>query len=181
MMKDNVVTMEVVSDMLDALIEFLGPIGKELSLIIVSMVPFIELRGAVPLGINAFGMDPVQVFTMCVLANCVPIPFVIFLIKPIFNWLKKFRPFKKLIEKIENAANKKSSKVTAYKYEMLGLFLFVAIPLPGTGAYSGALVAALLNMRVKHAFPAIVAGVVVAGILVTLIASGALAAWEFLI
>ena len=64
---------------------------------------------------------------------------------------------------------------------MLGLFLFVGIPLPGTGAYSGALVAALLNMRIKNAFPAIVLGVIAAGVLVTLISSGALAAWEFLI
>lgn len=167
--------------MLEALVNFLGPVGRELSLIIVSMIPLIELRGAIPLGINALGMPPLEVFLLCVIANCVPIPFIIFLIKPIFRWLKRFRFFNKIITKLEGIADKKSGKITAYKYEMLGLFLFVGVPLPGTGAYSGALIAALLNMRIKNAFPAIVLGVIAAGVLVTLISSGALAAWEFLI
>lgn len=167
--------------MLEALVDFLGPVGRELSLIIVSMIPLIELRGAIPLGINVLGMPPLEVFLLCVIANCVPIPFIIFLIKPIFRWLKRFRIFNKIITKLEGIADKKSGKITAYKYEMLGLFLFVGVPLPGTGAYSGALIAALLNMRIKNAFPAIVLGVIAAGVLVTLISSGALAAWEFLI
>ena len=167
--------------MLDALIEFLGPVGQGLSLIIVSMIPLIELRGAIPLGINAFGLPPLEVFLLCSIANCIPIPFIIFLIKPVFAWLKKFKIFAKLIAKLENMANQKSGKITAYKYEMVGLMLFVGIPLPGTGAWSGALIAALLGMRVKHAFAAILLGVIIAGLLVTLISSGALAAWEFLI
>lgn len=159
--------------MLDSLISFLEPLGHELVLIIVSMIPFVELRGAIPLGIAFFGQnEAVKVFLTCVLANCVPIPFVIFLIKPIFRWLKRFSPLKKIIEKIEGIADKKSGQVTAYKYEMLGLFLFVAVPLPGTGAYSGALIAALLNMRIKHAFLAIVAGVAVAGLIMTLASTG---------
>ena len=167
--------------MIDAFIEFFGPIGKELWLIFVSMVPLIELRGAIPLGINVFGMPPLEVFFLSVVANCIPIPFVIFLIKPIFRWMKRFKYFGKIVTKLENLANSKAGKVTAYKYEMLGLFLFVGVPLPGTGAYSGALIAALFNMRVKYAFPAIVLGVIAAGILVTLISTGALAAWQFLI
>lgn len=167
--------------MFDALIELFGPIGKEISLIFVSMVPLIELRGAIPLGINAYGMPPLEVFLLSVIANCVPIPFIIFLIKPIFRWMKRFKYFGKIVTKLEELADRKAGKVTAYKYEMLGLFLFVGIPLPGTGAYSGALIAALLNMRVKYAFPAILLGVIAAGILVTLISTGALAAWQFLI
>lgn len=166
--------------MFEAIGEFLISLPHELYLIIISMVPFIELRGAIPVGIG-FGMNPVEVFLICVIANCIPIPFIIFLIKPIFKWLKKFRPFEKIITKLEGIADKKSGQITAYKYELVGLMLFVGIPLPGTGAWSGALIAALLNMRIKHAFVAIFLGVIIAGVLVTLISSGALAALRFLI
>ncbi len=166
--------------MLQAIGDFLISLPHELYLIIISMVPFIELRGAIPVGIG-FGMDPLKVFLICVIANCIPVPFIIFLIKPIFKWLKKIRAFEKLITKLEGIADKKSGQITAYKYELVGLMLFVGVPLPGTGAWSGALIAALLNMRIKHAFVAIFLGVVIAGVLVTLISSGALAALSFLL
>lgn len=166
--------------MFEAVANFFISLPHELYLIIISIVPFIELRGAIPVGIG-FGMNPVEVFLICVIANCIPVPFIIFLIKPIFKWLKRFRPFEKIITKLEGIADKKSGKITAYKYEMLGLMLFVGIPLPGTGAWSGALIAALLNMRIKHAFAAILLGVVIAGLLVTLISAGALSALNFLI
>lgn len=166
--------------MFEAIGEFLVSLPHEIYLIIISMIPFVELRGAIPVGVG-FGMNPVEVFILCVIANCIPVPFIIFLIKPIFRWLKRFRAFEKIITKLEGLADKKSGKITAYKYEMVGLMLFVGIPLPGTGAWSGALIAALLNMRIKHAFFAIVLGVILAGVLVTLISSGALAALKFLI
>ena len=166
--------------MFEAIGEFLVSLPHEIYLIIISMIPFVELRGAIPVGIG-FGMNPVEVFILCVIANCIPVPFINFLIKPIFRWLKRFRAFEKIITKLEGLADKKSGKITAYKYEMVGLMLFVGIPLPGTGAWSGALIAALLNMRIKHAFFAIVLGVILAGVLVTLISSGALAALKFLI
>ena len=166
--------------MFEAIGEFLVSLPHEIYLIIISMIPFVELRGAIPVGVG-FGMNPVEVFILCVIANCIPVPFIIFLIKPIFRWLKGFRTFEKIITKLEGLADKKSGKITAYKYEMVGLMLFVGIPLPGTGAWSGALIAALLNMRIKHAFFAIVLGVILAGVLVTLISSGALAALKFLI
>ena len=166
--------------MFEAIGEFLVSLPHEIYLIIISMIPFVELRGAIPVGVG-FGMNPVEVFILCVIANCIPVPFIIFLIKPIFRWLKRFRTFEKIITKLEGLADKKSGKITAYKYEMVGLMLFVGIPLPGTGAGSGALIAALLNMRIKHAFFAIVLGVILAGVLVTLISSGALAALKFLI
>ena len=166
--------------MFEAIGEFLVSLPHEIYLIIISMIPFVELRGAIPVGIG-FGMNPVEVFILCVIANCIPVPFIIFLIKPIFRWLKRFRAFEKIITKLEGLADKKSGKITAYNYEMVGLMLFVGIPLPGTGAWSGALIAALLNMRIKHAFFAIVLGVILAGVLVTLISSGALAALKFLI
>lgn len=166
--------------MLEAIGGFLSSLPHELYLIVISMFPFIELRGAIPVGIG-FGMNPVEVFLICVIANCIPVPFIIFLIKPLFKWLKKFKAFEKIIAKLEGLADKKSGKITAYKYEMIGLMLFVGIPLPGTGAWSGALIAALLNMRIKHAFAAILLGVIIAGVLVTLISAGALSALRFLI
>lgn len=166
--------------MLQAIGSFLISLPHELYLIIISMIPFIELRGAIPVGVG-FGMDPIEVFLICVTANCIPVPFIIFLIKPLFRWLKKFKAFEKLITKLEGIADKKSGQITAYKYELVGLMLFVGIPLPGTGAWSGALIAALLDMRIKHAFIAIFLGVIIAGVLVTLISSGALAALSFLL
>ena len=164
--------------MFQAISDFLVSLPHELYLILISMFPFIELRGAIPVGIG-FGLNPVEVFIICVIANCIPIPFIIFLIKPLFRWLKRFSLFEKIITKLEHLADSKSGKITAYKYEMVGLLLFVGIPLPGTGAWSGALIAALLNMRIKHAFTAIVLGVILAGVLVTLISAGALGALSF--
>lgn len=166
--------------MLQAIGDFLISLPHELYLILISMIPFIELRGAIPVGVG-FGMNPLEVFLICVTANCIPVPFIIFLIKPMFRWLKKFKAFEKIITKIEGVANKKSGQITGYKYELVGLMLFVGIPLPGTGAWSGALIAALLGMRIKHAFAAIFLGVIIAGVLVTLISSGALAALSFLL
>ena len=143
------------------------------------MIPLIELRGGIILG-HFLEMPALEVFALCFLANCIPIPFVILLIRPIFNWLKKFKKIEKLITKIENKAIEKSGKVKANRYEMLGLFLFVAIPLPGTGAYTGSLIAVLLNMRIKYALPAIILGVLVAGIIMTIASMGIFSALGFL-
>lgn len=155
---------------LTVLLSSLG-IGESLSMFIISIVPFIELRGGVLWG-HALGMNPLKVFLICFLSNCIPIPFVILLARPIFSWLKKLSIFRGLVTKVENLIEKKADKVKSNKYEMLGLFLFVAVPLPGTGAYTGSLIAALLKMRLKHAVPAIVAGVFVAGLIMTLASMG---------
>lgn len=159
--------------MSDSITHFLASlgIGEELSMFIISLIPFIELRGGILWG-HALDMEPLRVFAICFLANCLPIPFVILLARPIFAWLKRFRLFAKLIHKIESTIEKKADKVKANKFEMLGLFLFVAIPLPGTGAYTGSLIAALLEMRLKHAVPAIVFGVFVAGLIMTFASMG---------
>lgn len=146
-------------------------IGNELIMFIISVIPFIELRGGILWG-HAMGINPIEVFLICFIANCIPIPFVILLARPAFAWLKRFGIFKKIIEKIENKVEKKADQVKAHKFEMLGLFLFVAIPLPGTGAYTGSLIAALLKMRLKHAVPAIVLGVFTAGLIMTLASMG---------
>lgn len=129
------------------------------------MVPVLELRGAIPLGVG-LGLGHLQALIICIIGNLVPVPFIILFIRKIFSWIRKHIPkLGELITKIENKANAKSEKVRSL--QAWGLFLFVAVPLPGTGAWTGALIAALLDMRLKKAMPAIAAGVVAAGLLIT--------------
>lgn len=137
---------------------------------LISMVPVLELRGAIPFGV-AGGLTPLAALTIAVAGNLVPVPFLILFTRRVFQWLKKRRRVRRLIEKLEHRASHKSEVVR--KYAWLGLFILVAIPLPGTGAWTGALVAAMLNMRLKYAFPAISLGVVAAGLIMTLISFGA--------
>lgn len=135
---------------------------KEFGIFIISMIPIIELRGAIPAGI-ALGINPAIVYPICVIANMLPIPFILAFIRPIFNWLKKWKAFS-FIKKIEDRALNKSEKIQ--KRSFLGLMIFVAIPFPGTGGWTGALIAALLNMRMKKALPAIFFGILISGALV---------------
>ncbi len=165
--------------LMEQLYEFLSPIGQDGALFLTSLVPFVELRGGIILG-HALGMDWLRTFIICFLANCIPVPFVIFLARPIFSWLKKTKLFKGVIEKLEAKVHKKSGQVTAHKYAAIGLLLFVGIPLPGTGAYTGALIAALLDIRLKTAFPAIIAGIFLAGVIMTLGCTGVVSALSFL-
>ncbi len=139
-------------------------IPSELLVFLVSMFPIVELRGAIPLGF-VLGMNPWIIYILSVLGNILPVPFILLLIRPILNYLLHTKLFRRFGEWLENKAMKHSEKVT--KYEMWGLFLFVAIPLPGTGAWTGALIAALLNMRMKKALPSIILGVMAAGIIMT--------------
>ena len=126
----------------------------------ISMVPVIELRGAIPAGIAA-GLSPAAAFVVSVLGNLVPVPFILLLIRRIFDWLRDTKTFGPLIEKLERRAHLKGRVVQ--KYRVPGLIILVGIPLPGTGAWTGALVAALLDIRLKSAVPAIFAGLLIAG------------------
>ncbi|MBR4933706.1 MAG: small multi-drug export protein [Clostridia bacterium] len=131
------------------------------------MVPIIELRGALPLAIAAEGLNPVIAYFFCVIGNCLPVPFLILFVRPVFEWMRRTSKWLgNIVDKLEAKAHGKAEKVK--KYEMLGLFLFVAIPLPGTGAWTGSLIAAVLGMRVKDSVPMICLGVFAAGILMTL-------------
>jgi uncharacterized membrane protein len=150
--------------MAEQIIEALGAIPNEIKLIIISMLPIIELRGAIPVGV-LLGMPPIESFLISVVGNLIPIPFVILLGRPIFNWLKKTKLFAGLMEKLEKRIEKKADSVM--KKAALGLYFFVAIPLPGTGAWTGALIASMFDMRFKYALPAIVLGVLTAGIIMT--------------
>ena len=144
--------------------------GAILWTMLVSMVPVIELRGGLPIGV-AMGLDPVVALCASIIGNLIPVPFIIIYIRRIFHWLRSRSGW--LDEKVtwlENRAHLKSDVVT--KYGFIGLCVLVAIPLPGTGAWTGSLVAAILDMRLKRAIPSIALGVVIAGLIVSIITYG---------
>ena len=135
--------------------------GKCLFTMLVSMVPIIELRGGLPFGV-ALGLPYYLAFPAAVIGNLIPAPFIIVYIRRIFEVMRKYLPgLNGLVDKLEKKAHLKGQKVQRYQY--LGLWLFVAIPLPGTGAWTGCLAAAFLGMRLKKAMPAVVLGVLTAG------------------
>ena len=146
-------------------------IGKIIMTFLISMVPVVELRGAIPIGV-AHGLTVWVAIVVSIVGNLVPVPFIIIFIRKIFAWLRtKSAWLNNLVTRLENRALKKTDTVRKFKF--WGLFIFVAIPLPGTGAWTGALVAAMLEMRVKDAFPAIALGVLTAGIIVAFVTYGA--------
>ena len=135
--------------------------GRMLFTMLVSMIPIIELRGGLPFGV-ALGLPYYLAFPAAVIGNLIPAPFIIVYIRKIFVLMRKYIPrLNGLVDRMEEKAHLKGQKVQKYQY--LGLWLFVAIPLPGTGAWTGSLVAAFLGMRLKHALPAVVLGVLTAG------------------
>lgn len=137
---------------------------------LVAMLPVLELRGAIPVGVG-MGLSPILATIISIFGNLAPIPFILLLLQKIFDWLRDKPPTKKFIAWLETRADQKRDVVDKYGY--LGLMILVAIPLPGTGAWTGALVASALKMRKKPAFLAITAGVFTAGIIVFLITYGA--------
>ena len=138
---------------------------------LMAMVPVIELRGAIPYGVIA-GLSVPEAFILAVLGNLAPIPFLVVFTRKVFEWLRtKSEGLDRLVRRLEAKADK--NKEIVQKYEFFGLMILVAIPLPGTGAWTGALVAAMMNMRLKRAMPAITVGVIVAGIIVTTLTYGA--------
>ncbi len=137
---------------------------------LLAMTPVLELRAAIPAGI-AMELNPYAVFLTAVLGNMLPVPFIILFIRKIFDWMRAREGFlARVVTKLEAKAARGAKLF--YKYELFGLFLLVAIPLPGTGAWTGALVAALLNIRVRNAALIILAGVCAAGLLVSAAALG---------
>ena len=137
--------------------------GELLMTFLIAMVPVLELRGAIPAGIAA-GLPPAAAAAAAILGNLLPIPFLILLLRRIFGWLRKSSWVGPKIDWLERRAHLKGRMVR--KYRLPGLIILVAIPLPGTGAWTGALVAALLDIRMRHALPAIFLGVVIAGAIV---------------
>ena len=134
-----------------------------------AMVPVIELRGAIPVGVAA-GLPPAVACVTAILGNLVPVPFIMLLVRRIFDWLRDTRFFGPKITWLERRAHLKGRLVR--KYRLLGLVILVGIPLPGTGAWTGALVAALLDIRLRTALPAILLGLLIAGGITTAVTLG---------
>ncbi len=143
---------------------------KYLSVFGMAMLPVLELRGSVPWGV-AQDLNYAAVLIVSIFGNLVPVPFIILFIRQIFDWMKKkSHRLAYIAEKMEAKAH--SKKDILVKYETLGLFILVAVPLPGTGAWTGSLVAAVFNLRIKNAFLAIALGVVTAGLIMTFLSFG---------
>ena len=144
--------------------------GRFIATFFISMVPVIELRGGLPYGIG-FGLDYPLALLAALLGNMVPVPFILIYISRIFKWMRgKHSKLDALVAKLENKAHLKSE--TVEKYGPLGLLLFVAIPLPGTGAWTGALVAALMDMKFSKALPCVFLGVCIAAAIITAVTFG---------
>ena len=137
-------------------------ISRELIIFIISMIPILELRGGL-LAASLLKVSAAKAIPICIIGNIIPIPFILLFIRQIFKVLKKTKLFHGLIVKMEDRAMGKSDQIK--RYEFLGLLLFVGIPLPGTGAWTGALVASLLGIDWKKAFGAIVVGVCMASVI----------------
>ena len=148
------------------MISFWGTtIGNFAMTFLIAMIPVLELRAAIPAGVIA-GLNIQTVLAAAIMGTLLPIPFIIVFIRKIFKWMQSKSPWlANIVAKLEAKADKKKAQVL--KYEFWGLMLFVAIPLPGTGAWTGALIAAMLDMQLKRALPAIAVGVLTAAIIVT--------------
>lgn len=159
--------------MLDSLSLWLHetPLGETLLTMLISMLPVVELRGGLPAGV-AMGLPIPVAFAASLVGNMIPVPFIILFVRPLFRWVRIHIPkLEGFISHLEARAEAKSADVL--RYQTWGLLIFVAIPLPGTGAWTGSLIAAMLEMRVREAFPPIALGVVTAGIIVAVVTYGA--------
>ena len=145
-------------------------IGEFTFTVLVSMLPVVELRGGIPFGVAA-GLPVWAAFIAAVAGNLIPVPFIIIYIRRIFQWMRRRLPrLNSLVDALERKAHLKGQRVTKYKY--LGLIILVAIPLPGTGAWTGSLAAAFLDMPLRKAIPSIVIGVLIAGLAIGLLTHG---------
>ena len=148
----------------------MSTITSVLYIVMISMVPVIELRGAIPVGL-AMGLPFWTTFIAAFIGNLIPVPFLILFTRKVFEWLRrKSNLLERFVSKLEAKAASKEDLLK--KYELLGLCILVAIPLPGTGAWTGSLVSAVFDIRLKHAFPAIALGVLIAGIIVSIVSYG---------
>ncbi len=151
--------------MVQAIEKFLfETLGKELCVFICSMIPIIELRGAIPLG-TGFGMGPIETYVISVIGNILPVPIILLFVRAVLDWMKKTKAFAKIALWVEAKAEKNKGKIEKFAY--VGLFIFVAIPLPGTGAWTGSLIAALMRMKFWKSFLFVVLGVMCAGVIMT--------------
>ena len=143
--------------------QFISPEG---AVFVISMIPILELRGGL-LAASLLKIPAATAVPICILGNIIPIPFILLFIRQIFKWLKKTRLFCGLITKLENRAMGKSDKIR--RYEFWGLLLFVGIPLPGTGAWTGSLIASLLEIEINKSSVAILGGIIMATVIMYIV------------
>ena len=151
-------------------------IVKYVITLIISMIPIIELRGAIPIAVFTLHLTYIEAFILSVIGNCIPIYFILKFIRPLFDFFGRFKFFKIIIDWATNKANKKiKESKTLQTFTFLGLYLFVAIPLPVTGAWTGSLIANFLDLPPKKAFWPLSLGVFTAGVIIltlTAVANG---------
>lgn len=148
---------------------FKDKIPPELTIFVISLMPILELRGGM-IAARLLGVSFFKAFAICFIGNMLPIPFILLFIQKIFEILRRFKFFEKIIVKLEAKTERNKDKVLRYK--SWGLLLFVAIPLPGTGGWTGSLMAALLGVDFKRSLPIISLGVFIAGLIMSLITYG---------
>jgi len=141
-------------------------LSPEIAVFITSMLPIIELRGALPMAINFFHIAWPKAFLISFIGNLIPVPFILWLLAPVVKVLSKIKPIGNFFEWLFKRTRRKGNTVIE-KYEEIGLLAFVAIPLPGTGAWTGALIAFLFGLEFKKSFLVIMLGVFIAGVIVT--------------
>ena len=159
---------------------FVNSVGKELGVFICSMIPVIELRGGIPLG-AALGLPWWESYLLAVAGNMVPVPIILLFVRKFISWMSasKVRFFNKIASFLERKAEKTRGKIE--KYAFWGICLFVAVPLPITGAWTGALVCATIGEKVWRALVSCFIGVCIAGVIMTLASYGVVAALNFLV
>lgn len=161
--------------MLDFVLQWLKGLPREYIVMIVGGLPIAELRGAIPLALS-FGMTLKKAFFLAVLGNILPVIPALFLLDPVSNRLRRTRVFARFFDWFFERTKKKADVIQ--KYEALGLAIFVAIPLPMTGAWSGVVAASLFKIRFRYAFIAITAGVITAGAIVTALCALGMITWK---
>ena len=146
--------------------------GKQILVFIISLMPVLELRGGL-LAAALLDLDPIQSYIICILGNILPVPFILLLINKILNWMRNNKKLKGIANWLDKKVEKHKGQIEKYGY--LGVVLFVGIPLPGTGAWTGSLIASVLEMDRKKTFLAVLAGVFMASVIMMLLSFGLLA------
>jgi uncharacterized membrane protein len=147
------------------------PFGKEIIVFIISLMPILELRGGL-IAASLLGLEPVRSYIISVVGNIIPVPFILWFINIILDWMRNSKRFKKVAKWLDGKVEKHKKQIETYGF--WGMVLFVGIPLPGTGAWTGCLIAAVLNMNRKKAFLAAMIGIFMASIIMMLISFGLL-------
>ncbi|MDV0446563.1 hypothetical protein MsAg5_04080 [Methanosarcinaceae archaeon Ag5] len=167
-------------DFATPIIELLAGVPHWIVVMFLSMVPVVELRGAIPVGIGLFGMNPIVVFVLSVIGNMIPVFFIFYFLDPVSKFLSKHsKLFAKFFDWLFSRAEKKGKK-NIERYKDLALMVFVGIPLPLTGAWTGTVIALVFGYPFKNAFISIFLGVIIAGIIMTILTMTGVQVWDFI-